>query len=91
MIALSVGHKPLQTAKYPNICASSCHRRQDAIPYVLKEFFGVKDGLYPRTPFNTIRLGLLQGRSMVLGGRAAVAGKPGAIPTPVKPWMGFQN
>jgi hypothetical protein len=46
---------------------------QDAIPYVLKEFFGVKGGLYPRTPFNVVRLSLLQGRSMVLGGRAGTS------------------
>jgi hypothetical protein len=49
---------------------------QDAIPYVLKEFFGVKDGVYPKTPFNTIRINLMQGRSMVLGGRAG-ASPPG--------------
>jgi hypothetical protein len=46
---------------------------RDAIPYVLKEFFGVEGGLYPHTPFNTIRLSLLQGRSMVLGGRAGTS------------------
>jgi hypothetical protein len=64
---------------------------QDPIPYVLKEFFGVENQ-YPRTPFNIIRVSLLLGRSMVLGGRAGVAGKgEGAIPTPAKPWMGSQN
>jgi hypothetical protein len=52
------------------------------MPYVLKEFFDVKDGEYETTPFNIIRLAMYQGRSMVMGGRA------GAKPTPVKPWCG---
>lgn len=41
---------------------------------------------YPLTAFNVARLGLAQGRGMVMGGRADGKAKD----TPVKPWMGFQ-
>jgi hypothetical protein len=53
------------------------------IPATLQKRFNVSD--YAFSAFNTIRLNTIQVRGMVFGGLAT---QP---PTPVKPWIGWQN
>ena len=62
---------PISAIQTPAEVGSKLHTKQ--CRYVLKEFFGGVPS-YPKTAFNTIRLSLYQGRSLVMGG----------IPAPVK-------